>query len=168
MIGDIDAIKKKNRRLGMLLGILVLVVIAGVALPTKYEVHAAIPEQVITVEYIPYLENMGPLAQKPYLLLEFFTTDCGFCKASVSELNVLNEHAKIGVVAYTYESKSKVNAFIKEQQARYAISRASAKFRNQFAHQGVPLSYLVDTASHKVIAGFVGKVKAKEVLDAIE
>ena len=168
MIGDIDAIKKKNRRLGMLFGLLLVVVIVGMALPAKYDAHAAVPEQVISVDYMPYFESMGPLAQKPYLLLEFFTTDCGFCNASVPELNALNRDPRVGVVAYTYESKKHVSAFIEGNKASYAISRGSEQFRNQFAHQGVPSSYLVDTKSNRVIAGFIGKINAKEVLDAIE
>lgn len=167
-MSKLEAIKKKNRRLGILLGTLALVIIAGLALPDKSNAKASLPKGAIKIDYMPYLESMQPLAEKPYILLEFFATDCPFCKASVPELNALNKNPNLSVVSYTYDSKKDVKAFIQEYKAEYTISRASEEFRKQFTYQGIPTSFLVDTKSKIIINKFVGKVDAQEVLREIE
>lgn len=116
---------------------------------------------------MPYVPETPELTPKPYALLEFFTTDCRFCKASVNDLNMLNGHPEINVIAYTYEGGRKVRGFIKDYGAAYPISRASQQFVNQFSYSGVPASFLVDTQTMEVIAKFSGKVHADEVLNKI-
>lgn len=167
-MSKLEAIKKKNRRLGILLGTLALVIIAGLALPDKSDAKASLPKGAIKIDYMPYLESMQPLAEKPYILLEFFRTNCGFCKASVPELNKLNANPNLSVVAYTHESTKDVKAFVEKYKVEYTISRATEEFLKQFTYQGVPTSFLVDTKSKKVIHKFVGKINSQRVLKGIE
>ena len=164
--------KENRRRLVLLLGVLAAVVSLGIMLPEKSK-GGAVQEmgQSVTlneIAFIPYLSDTPPLTEKPYALLEFFTTDCRFCKASVGELNALNRNEKLNVIAYTYEGKKKVRGFIEAYGAEYPISRATQQFRNHFDHTGVPASYLVDSKTLEVKAKFIGKVSSDEVLSYIK
>jgi len=172
MIGNIDKIKQKNRRLGMLLGTLFLVITAGVALPApdaprkEAQESGIVGKHVRQIEFIPY-DRRAPYADpaaKPYALLEFFTPHCGFCRRSVPELNRLAESDEVAVVAYTSGSGREVKTFVKTEGVAYPVSHTSREYSDLFNPVAVPVSFLVDTATLEIKARFVGKVDADTVL----
>jgi len=168
MGGNIEKIKQKNRRLGILLGTLALVVMAGIALPDPGAKREGAVTKVERIELMPYDRGAAYAdpASKPLALLEFFTPQCHFCKLSVEELNRLDKSAEIAVVAYTSGSAKAVKAFMDEQGVTYPVSRTSNEYYDLFNPVAVPASFLVDTKTLEVKASFVGRVDADTVLRA--
>jgi hypothetical protein len=166
VVAKIEKIRGKNRRLGILLGTLALVVVAGIALPDHGVKGESAVTKVERIELMPYDRSAAYAdpASKPFALLEFFTPQCRFCKLSVEELNRLDKSAEISVVAYTSGSGKKVKAFMEEQGVSYPVSRTSREYYDLFNPVAVPASFLVDTETLEVKASFVGKVDAETVL----
>jgi thiol-disulfide isomerase/thioredoxin len=168
MTTKIDEIRWKNRRLGILLGTLLLVVTAGFVLPESGAKEEPAVIKVERIELMPYDRSTAYAepASKPFALLEFFTPQCHFCKLSVEELNQLDKSAEIAVIAYTSGSGKQVKAFMEEQGVAYPVSRTSREYYELFKPAAVPASFLVDMDTLEVKASFVGKVDADTVLRA--
>jgi thiol-disulfide isomerase/thioredoxin len=166
MVAKIERIKQKNRRLGMLLGALVLVVTAGIFLPESKAPVVGTAAKVEQIELMPYdrSADYADPTSKPLALLEFFTPQCHYCKLSVEALNRLNESGEISVIGYTSGSGKQVRAFMKEHGVSYPVSRTSKAYYELFNPVAVPASFLVDTKTLEVKASFVGEIDAEIVL----
>ena len=168
MIGDVDQFKRKNRSLGLLLVMLAVVVGAGILLPEPSEANRLDKTIVLDkIEFNPYVRDADtPMpGEKAFVLMEFFTTACHFCKKSVPELNALHASETVSVVAYTSDGGRRVRGFIEEFRVHYPVSRASLEYMRTFSPVAYPVSYLVDTETLKVEARFFGKVDKAAVLE---
>lgn len=174
MIFDTENFRKKNRNLAFLLIILVAVISLGVMLPTPEHRHnhsdEGIPKSIESFEFEAYLDehNGFSFEDKPYVLIEFFTLNCPYCKASIPDLNKINQHKDISVVAYIMEtSKKRIAQYAEQNNVKYPISRGSVHLYDHFNPVAVPISFLIDTKTKEVKKHFLGVVKYDKIVSEL-
>lgn len=154
----------KNKRLVGLLGVLLIVITAGFALPQPNKYGIELKE----IEFNPFptehAQTKEDVLQKRYMLVEFFTLQCPYCVASIPALNELNKHKDLSVVAYIMSSSSKVKKYAKKHNVEYTVCRATPSYMDTFQPSAVPMSFLIDTKTLEVKQKFVGKVSKEKVL----
>ncbi len=155
----------KNKRLFALLLLLGFIVALSFALSQK-ETQGSILK-LESIEINPYNQadalSLEAVEKKPYVLLEFFTLNCPYCKKSIPALNRLNAHSDISVISYISESSPKVRAYMKEEKVTYTISRASEAYFKIFNPVAVPMSFVVDTHTKEIVGKIVGEITEEKV-----
>lgn len=154
----------KNRRLIGLLGVLIIVITIGFALPTPAKYGVTLEKIEFDPFNTPYAQTEEELSQKRYMLIQFFTLHCLHCKENIPVLNELNKHQDLFVSGYIMSNGSKVKAYVKKHGVEFSISRARADYMNTFRPVSVPMSFLIDTKTLEVKERFIGKLDAKKIL----
>lgn len=153
----------QNKRLFFLLMILIVLVGVKVFFPTSDKFSI----QLKTIDYNPYdtksVQTQEVLLKKPYMLIEFFTLNCHHCVKNIPLLNELHLHKNINVVGYVLltENKNKIQTYADEHNILYPLSRISNNYMEIFDPVFVPVSFLIDTKSLKVVEKIVGNVDPK-------
>lgn len=114
-----------------------------------------------------FAQTKDKIVKKPYMLIEFFTLHCQYCKDNILHLNRLNKNSKIAVVGYINANSKKVRAYARKHSVEFTIARASKEYMKLFNPVAMPMSFLIDTKTLKVKKSFIGKLTEQDVLDEI-
>ena len=146
----------KNKRLFILLILMVVVIALGVFLPEKEKFSLRLNEFHYSPYKTEYTKSKEELLQKPYVLIEFFTLQCPHCVKNIPFLNNLSEHPKLNVVGYIMESENRVKEYAKKYDVRYPLARANKEYIDIFEPTMVPMSFIIDTKTLEVKEKIVG------------
>jgi thiol-disulfide isomerase/thioredoxin len=105
------------------------------------------------------------------VLLEFWATWCGPCRAQIPHLNALHaQYADRGLVVLGSnlgEKQAAVDAFIKANNMAYAIGFDDGAAKKAYGVVGIPHAVLIDPDGVLVWAGHPGKLAAADVERAL-
>ncbi len=101
--------------------------------------------------------KVGTLYNNPYnlemddlkgfvVVVEFWATWCGPCKAAIPHLNKIHEKYKndgVVMISLSDEGAEKVAPFIKEMKMKYMVGDSSTS-KNDFGVNGIPHAFLID------------------------
>ncbi len=153
------------------MALLAAVVALGLLLPEPHENEHAEELKIERIEFDSYrnelAQNKEDVLKKPYVLLEFFSYRCKFCKESIPALNELNKHEKLSVIGYSMMGGKKARAYAQKYDVAYTLCRPSKRYMEIFNPVTVPMSFLVRTDTLEVVAKFTGKIDKNRVLSYI-
>lgn len=116
-------------------------------------------------------KNAYPIEEKKLLVIDFFTTNCGSCIASIPKLNSLQEKYKdkIQILLVTSENKERVKNFMEQnhnaKQSRIPIVVEDTVLKTLFPYQFVPqVIWILDD---RVEAITEGKMLDENAIDEI-
>jgi len=163
---------KKNRRLVALLGLLAVVAGLGLFLPEQHDHNNVEGIKIEKIEFDSYRNELAQSKEealgKEFVLIEFFSYRCKFCKQSIPALNELNKHEKLSVIGYSMMGGKKAKKYAKEYGVAYTLSRPSQEYMKIFNPVTVPMSFLIDSKTLEVKAKFTGMIVESEVLSYLK
>ncbi len=105
------------------------------------------------------------------VLIDFWATWCGPCKAAMPHMVELYEKFKdkgLAVIAQTDKSSHDLPAFIKEYKMEFVVSVGEKVFSPAYGVQGIPHAFLLDTTGKVLWEGHSAGVEASQIERALK